>query len=50
MMSRKFIDWDLGDHGKNDGNSSIRYPKFISFFVYNNSGYFEQLIIMLELI
>ena len=50
MISREFVDRDIGNSGKNNGSSSTRRPKFISFSVNNRSGHFEQLIIMLEMI
>lgn len=50
MMSRKFVDQDQVDYGKDNGGNSTRHSEFISFFVHYKSGHFEQLTIALKMI
>lgn len=46
----KFISQELGYHSNNNSSSSTKRLKFISFFLNNKSGYFEQLTIIIEMI
>lgn len=50
IMLHKSMDQNLGDHNKSNDDSSTKHFRFISFFVKNRLGHFEQLTIILKMI